>query len=88
VSGADAQTDYQWTPPGREAPGIQYHFCATCGVRMPARGDVPTLGGIVFAIPMAALDGIDSEELAAAPVMHVDGRHDRFDRAPDDIRTM
>jgi hypothetical protein len=55
---------------------------------MPARGDIPTLGGIVIAIPIAALDGVDPEELAAAPVLYVDGRHDRFDRTPDDIRTM
>jgi hypothetical protein len=87
-SGAEAQTEYQWTPPGRDGPSIEYHFCATCGTRMPARGDIPTLGGIVIAIPIAALDGIDPEELAAAPISYVDGRHDRFDRAPDDIRTM
>jgi len=31
MSGAEAQTEYQWIPPGREAPSIQYHFCATCG---------------------------------------------------------
>ncbi|MEZ2333728.1 GFA family protein [Mesorhizobium sp. RCC_202] len=88
LSGAEAQTEYQWIPPGQERSTIEYHFCATCGTRMPARGDIPMLGGIVIAIPIAALDGVDPDELAAAPVMYADGRHDRFDRTPDDIRTM
>ena len=88
ISGSESQAEYQWTPPGREGPSIQYHFCSTCGTRMPARGDIPALGGIVYAIPMAALDDIDPDELAAAPVLYVDGRHDRFDRTPDDIRLM
>jgi hypothetical protein len=88
VSGAESQAEYQWAPPGRDRPSIQYHFCATCGTRMPARGDIPALGGEVYAIPMATLDDIDPEELAAAPLMHIDGRHDRFDRPPDDTRLM
>ena len=88
IAGAGSQTEYQWTPPGKERPSIQYHFCATCGTRMPARGDVPELGGIVYAIPLASLDDVDPGELAAAPLMYVDGRHDRFDRPPDDTRLM
>lgn len=88
IAGAGSQTEYQWTPPGKERPSIQYHFCATCGTRMPARGDLPELGGIVYAIPLASLDDVDPGELAAAPLMYVDGRHDRFDQPPDDTRLM
>ena len=86
-SGAASQAEYQWTPPGKDQPSIQYHFCATCGTRMPARGDIPELGGVVYAIPMATLDDIDPEELAAAPIMYIDGRHDS-DRPPADTRLM
>jgi hypothetical protein len=38
------------------------------------------------AIQVSLLDDLDPEELAAAPVRYVDGRRDRFDRAPDDVR--
>jgi hypothetical protein len=35
---------------------------------------------------VSLLDCLDSDELAAAPIRYLDGRHDRFDRTPDDIR--
>jgi hypothetical protein len=51
------------------------------------KGRCSELGGIVYAIPMATLDDIDPEELAAAPIMYIDGRHDR-DRPAADTRLM
>ncbi len=42
------------------------------------------IGGAFYAIQIPLLDGIDTEELAAAPVQYVDGRHDHYDRAPVD----
>ena len=42
--------------------------------------------GEAFAVQVSLLDDLDREELAAAPVHYVDGRHDRFDRAPEDVR--
>jgi hypothetical protein len=44
------------------------------------------MGGAFYAVQISLLDDVDSEELAAAPVRYIDGRHDRFDRAPDDVR--
>jgi hypothetical protein len=65
---------------------VEYHFCTHCGIRTPASGNIEALGGAVYAIQVPLLDGLDQEELAKAPTHHVDGRHDRFDRPPADIR--
>ena len=86
LSGHESQRNYQWTPPGRPAPTVEYHFCSGCGIRTPALGNIPALGGAVYAIQVQLLDGVDPEELANAPLQFVDGRHDRFDQVPADIR--
>ena len=46
------------------------------------------MGGVVYAVQVSLLDDLDPEELAAAPLRYVDGRHDRFDRPPDDVRVL
>jgi hypothetical protein len=85
ISGADALADYQWTPPGKPHPHLHYRFCRTCGVRTFAQGNLEALGGAFYAIAVASLDDADPEELAAS-IKYVDGRHDRYDRAPEDTR--
>jgi hypothetical protein len=45
----------------------------------------------VFAVllrPVVTLDDATSDELTRAPINYVDGRHDRYDRAPEDTRLM
>jgi hypothetical protein len=86
IAGAGSQAEYQWTPPGHAGPTIQFHFCTICGIRTPASGELEMMGGACYAVQVPLLEGIDLEELAAAPVHYVDGRHDRFDRPPADIR--
>jgi hypothetical protein len=86
ISGAEAQTEYRWAPAGRPAPNLRYRFCKTCGVRTAGRGRWPD-GGPFYFIAVAALDSADADELAES-IRYVDGRHDRFDRPPDDIRLM
>jgi hypothetical protein len=86
LAGRESQRNYQWTPPGRSAPTVEYHFCNHCGIRTPASGNIEALGGSVYAIQVPLLDGVDQDELAKAPTRYVDGRHDRFDRPPADIR--
>jgi hypothetical protein len=86
VGSAQSQADYQWTPPGRPAPTIQFHFCKTCGIRTPGRGEIEALGGAFYAVQVPLLENVDLEELAGAPIRYVDGRHDRFDQKPADIR--
>jgi hypothetical protein len=86
IAGADSQGLYQWTPPGRAAPTIHYQFCKTCGIRTPSHGAAK--GQVFHAIQVALLDYIDPDELAAAPIQYVDGRHDHFDRPPADTRLL
>jgi hypothetical protein len=88
LSGAEALTEYRWTPPGRAEPFLTYAFCRTCGVRVFGRGELEQLGGTFHAVPVMTLDDVDPDELASAPVHHVDGRHDHFDRPPADIRLL
>ena len=88
LSGEAALTEYRWSPPGRPEPFLTYAFCRTCGVRAFARGNLESLGGTFHAVPVNALDDVDPDELAAAPVNYVDGRHGRFDQPPADIRSM
>jgi hypothetical protein len=86
VAGEESQADYEWTPPGREGPTIEFHFCKTCGIRLPARGLLEAMGGAFYAVQVQLLDNVDLEELAAAPINYVDGRHDHYDRPPADTR--
>jgi hypothetical protein len=86
TAGAEAEASYQWTPAGRSGPSNTYHFCRICGIRTPGRGDMEAMGGAFYAVQVPLLEGVDRDELAAAPITYVDGLHDRFDRAPADIR--
>jgi hypothetical protein len=85
VAGADALADYQWTPPGKPHPNLHYRFCTTCGVRAFAQGEQEALGGVFYAIAVASLDNADHDELADS-INYVDGRHDHFDKTPEDTR--
>ena len=86
TAGADSQAKYQWTPPGRPGPAIEFHFCKICGIRTPGRGEMEAMGGAFYAVQVPLLDNVDTEELAAGLIRYTDGRHDRYDRAPEDTR--
>jgi hypothetical protein len=87
IEGANAQTEYHWTPAGRPGANLHFHFCKTCGVRTPGLGEHGPTGGAFYFIPIAALDDPNSDELAAG-IKYVDGREDRYDRRPEDIRLL
>ena len=88
VAGAESQASCRWTPPGRSAPTVQFHFCKVCGIRTPGRGELEAMGGAFYAVQVTLLDDIDPNELAAASIQYMDGRHDRFDQIPSDIRNL
>ncbi len=81
ISGEAALADYQF------GGGQAHHlFCRTCGVRSFGHGYVEQIGGAYYAVMLAALDGVDPQELAAAPVRYMDGRHDNWGEAPAETR--
>ncbi|MGH7866016.1 MAG: GFA family protein, partial [Candidatus Binataceae bacterium] len=88
IAGAEAQAEYQWVPPGRPYAVLHYHFCRTCGVRAFGWGEHESMGGKWYFVSVASLDDADRDELAAAPIRYVDGRHDRFNQPPEDTRLM
>jgi hypothetical protein len=88
ITGEESQGTYQWTPPGRPHPTVQFHFCKRCGIRTPGRGEFEALGGAIYAVQVQLLDDLDAGVLASAPIQYVDGRHDRFDREPSDKRLL
>ena len=83
--GEDAMADYQWTPAGKPRPNLHYRFCKTCGVRAFAQGDQEAMDGVFYAVAVASLDDADPDELAGS-IKYVDGRHDHYDKAPEDTR--
>jgi hypothetical protein len=87
VAGTDAHTEYQWVPPGRQRAFLRFRFCKTCGIRTFGHGGDPAEKGSFCFINVAALD-IDQDELAAAPIRYVDGRHDRYEQTPADTRLL
>ena len=88
IAGADAQTEYHWTPPGHPGANLHYHFCRTCGIRTVGRGEHGPEGGPFYFIAVASLDDAARDDLAAAPIKYVDGKHDQYDRPPSDTRLM
>jgi len=88
LAGSDAHTEYTWVPPGRSQSALHYQFCKTCGVRSFGWGTVEALGGKFYFVAVGALDDVEPDELAAAPVRYSDGRHHRFGQAPEDTRLL
>jgi hypothetical protein len=88
TAGAESEATYQWTPPGRSEPSIQFHFCKRCGIRTPGRGDLEVMGGAFFAVQVCLLDDVDPDELATAPIQYIDGRNEHWTQAPADIRLL
>ena len=62
-----------------EALLTEYHFfCKVCGVRPFGVGNDTPIGKMI-GVNIGCLEGLSEAELAAIPIVHVDGLHDRFD---------
>jgi len=61
-------------------------FCKRCAGGIYAWGDFGS--GKFDAVQVTALDDLDPDELAAAPLKYEDGLHDRWDRVPEDLRLL
>lgn len=76
VAGANDLTAYR----GKNEQ-VTHHFCKHCGVKMFGR--VAIQQAPMVSISMATLDDVDPRALCEAPLQYMDGRNDRWDRAPD-----
>lgn len=80
LAGAAALSDYTY------GSGNAHHtFCRKCGVRPFEHVNWPD-DVIYYNISVICLDGVDMDELTAAPVDYQDGLHDDWDGVPDEIR--
>ena len=81
LAGEDALSEYRFnTMAGR------HRFCRTCGVHPFGDGDIEALGGPFVSIHLGSLDDADPTELAEAPVLYQDGRHDNWMNPPAETR--
>ena len=71
LQGQDGLTKYIFNSRRNE-----HWFCATCGVRPFGIGHLPD-GTRIYGVNIGSLENVPDEVLAAAPVVHVDGRNDR-----------
>ena len=59
----------------------EHYFCKHCGVRSFGIGNTPD-GQRVYGVNLGCLENATPEELAAAPVVYVDGKHDNWNQSP------
>jgi len=81
LQGEDNLTDYQFG-----SNSVHHLFCKTCGTRTFSRGYVEQIGGAFYGIRLSCLDDVEPSELAEAPVHYSDGRHNRWEHAPAEVR--
>ena len=69
--------------PYRFNTGKNHHyFCKHCGVRRFGVGNDTPIGKM-FGVNVGCLDEVSDEVLARIPITYVDGRHDRWQSAPE-----
>lgn len=80
LAGEQSLRDYQFA---RER--IHHRFCVKCGVRPFSQGSDPQ-GNRSYAVRVNCLDGVDPQELIAAPVKYFNMLHDDFKSPPAETR--
>ena len=71
LSGASEQTQYLFNSMRNE-----HYFCKRCGVRSYGIGNMPD-GQRIYGVNLGCLENVTPEELAAAPIVYIDGQHDK-----------
>ena len=82
LAGEAEMTDF------RDRNPVAHHlFCKHCGIHAYEWVDVPNMDGAKYiSINVACLDGVDIDELMAAPVSYADGLNDNWGETPAEIR--
>lgn len=81
LSGKEEMNEYQWnTKQGHRM------FCRHCGVSPFGYGHIKEIGGDYVSISVMTLDDATPEELLAAPIMYMDGRHNNWFNPPAETR--
>ena len=60
----------------------EHYFCRHCGVRCVGIGNAADPLKRIYGVNLGCLEDATPEELAAAPIVYVDGRHDRWHETP------
>lgn len=71
LSGEEMLTKYLFNTRRNE-----HYFCKHCGVRSYGIGTTPD-GESIYGVNLGCLDDVTPEELAAAPITYIDGKHDK-----------
>lgn len=71
LTGSEMLTKYLFNTKRNE-----HHFCKVCGVRPFGIGNMPD-GQRIYGVNIGCLENATPEELAAAPIVYIDGKHDR-----------
>ena len=80
LQGQEMLSDYQFN-----RNNIHHLFCRNCGVKSFGRSNVGPDGKGMVAIMLNCVDMTDAE-LAALPIVYVDGRNDDFKKTPAETR--
>lgn len=89
LSGDGDLAEYAWVAPGKTEAHTHFQFCRRCGVSVFGWAHaVEPPHARFYSIQLAALDDASIEELVSGPVTVFDGRNDRYDQPPQDIRNL
>ena len=82
TAGEDELKDYRPQPSQWPAGDVNHYHCGRCGTHVFSRGYLEQMGGNFWAVNVSCLDDATEQELASAPIIYEDGKHDRQDREP------
>jgi len=81
LKGQQALSDYQFG-----SKNIHHLCCKHCGVKSFGRAAAGPGGKPFVAVLLSTVDDISDADLAATPVIFIDGRNNNFAAAPDETR--
>jgi hypothetical protein len=81
LAGADYLRDYSFND-----HVAHHYFCKRCGVHPYEFVDLPAENRQYYNVNVNCVEALDMDAVMAAPIRHIDGLHDRWDRVPAEIR--